>query len=142
MYELMTLQQPFKGDNPLLIANRIVKCDYEPIPNGEFSEDLINAVAKCMTVDTKKRPNVVELCSIYTSMLLKQMDTLRIKEISLASKVKFLEKGRVTQFSKLSNTQAININSQYGASLPFNKQHEMSSKTGGFGAKSDHKKHK
>jgi NIMA (never in mitosis gene a)-related kinase 10 len=26
MYELLTLQQPFKGDNPLLIANKIVKC--------------------------------------------------------------------------------------------------------------------
>lgn len=25
MYELLTLEQPFKGDNPLLIANNIVK---------------------------------------------------------------------------------------------------------------------
>ena len=46
MYELMMLQQPFKGDNPLLIANRIVKCDYEPIPKEEFSHELIQAVSK------------------------------------------------------------------------------------------------
>lgn len=46
MYELMTLKQPFKGDNPLLIANRIVKCDYEPISKDEFSEELIGTISK------------------------------------------------------------------------------------------------
>lgn len=92
IYELMMLTQPFKGDNPLLIANRIVKCDYEPIPKDMFSEDLIGAVEQCMTVDTKKRPNIIELCSMYTHVLLLQMDNMRIREINMANKVKMLEK--------------------------------------------------
>jgi len=44
MYELLSLQQPFKGDNPLLIANKIVKGVYTPIPEGEYSEDLVEVV--------------------------------------------------------------------------------------------------
>jgi len=61
IYELLTLHQPFKGDNPLLIANKIVDCEYEPISEGEYSKDLIELVQKCMTVDPKNRPNAVDL---------------------------------------------------------------------------------
>lgn len=92
-----------------------------------------------MTVETKKRPNVVELCSMYTSIVLKQMDALREREILLANKIKMLEKGRATTYTKFSNTQAININSQYGTSSPFLKNTDMGLKTGGFDYKSDFK---
>lgn len=61
MYELLTLQQPFKGDNPLLIANKIVNCQYEPISTEDYSPELISVVKSCLTVETKQRPNIVEL---------------------------------------------------------------------------------
>lgn len=83
-----------------------------------------------MTVETKKRPNILELCT--TEMLLKHMDSMRVREITLINKIKMLEKGRATVYTKLSNTQNINLNSHYGTSSPFLKHHEASYKTGGF----------
>lgn len=136
MYELLTLEQPFKGDNPLLIANKIVKCTYEPIPEGEYSQDLIDAVKKCMTVETKKRPNVVDLCSSYTSYMMKQMDQMKQKEISLINKLKVMEHHRGGHFSKLSNTHAVDLHytTQYNSASPIGKNLEMITKTGGFEA--------
>lgn len=92
MYELLTLEQPFKGDNPLLIANKIVKGVHEPIPEGKYSKELIEIIQKCMTVESKDRPNVVDLCAMYTPIMLKHMDSLREREASLLQKIKLLER--------------------------------------------------
>jgi len=56
----MTFSHPFQAENPLHIAKKIVDGDYEKIPTGEYSEDLIKFVEMCMTIDPKKRPNVNE----------------------------------------------------------------------------------
>ena len=133
MYEFLTLEQPFKGDNPLLIANNIVKCQYKPIPQDEYSEDLIGVIEKCLTVETKNRPNIVELWEKYTTVMLKQMDAQRLREISLLNKIKMLERSR-GNFSKLSNTHAIDLNltNQYNSASPMGKHYENVLKTGGF----------
>ena len=133
MYELLTLKQPFKGDNPLLIANKIVNCEYQPIPDGEYSTELVDAIKHCLKVETKERPNVLELCALFPTIMLKQMDIMREKELSLLNKVTAMEHYR-GGMAKLSHTHGIDLNytSQYNSGSPMTKHFDNVAKTGGF----------
>jgi len=53
IYELMTLSQPFSGNNPLSIAKKIVDGEYEEIheEDGFYSPMLIQIVRRCMDAD-------------------------------------------------------------------------------------------
>jgi serine/threonine protein kinase len=134
MYELLTLQQPFKGDNPLLIANKIVNCQYEPISEKDYSPELISVVKSCMTVEAKDRPNILDLCSTHATTMLKQMDSMREKEISLINKLKIMEHHRGGALTKLSNTYAMDLNytGYYNSASPIGKLSDNVAKTGGF----------
>ena len=41
IYELMTLQQPFNGNNPLSIAQKIVDGEYEPLEEDGFYSQML-----------------------------------------------------------------------------------------------------
>jgi NIMA (never in mitosis gene a)-related kinase 10 len=79
LYELLTFQHPFKAENPLHIAKKIVDCDYERIKPGEYSDELIKFVELCMTADTKKRPNANECLNKVTPKLVNELDELTDK---------------------------------------------------------------
>jgi NIMA (never in mitosis gene a)-related kinase 10 len=62
IYEIMTLSQPFSGNNPLSIAKKIVDGEYERINDETYSAMLVQTVQRCMTADQEYRPNITELC--------------------------------------------------------------------------------
>jgi len=66
--------------------------------------------------------------------MLHQMDRMRSKEIALINKIKVMEKSRGGNFSKLSNTHAIDLNftGNYNSVSPIPKHLENVARTGGF----------
>lgn len=65
------------------------------------------------------------------------MDSMRMIEVTLLNKIKILEHQRGANYSKLSNTHAVDLNytTHYNATSPIGKHMEMVRKTGGFETK-------
>lgn len=115
IYELMTLQQPFSGNNPLSIAKKIVDGEYEEIreEDGYYSPMLIQIVRRCMDADQNTRPNITELCQMMVDIVMQQLDFLRIKDQAntqevrhLKDKLKYYEGPTSTGFKGFSSAEA------------------------------------
>eukprot|EP00759_Apiculatamorpha_spiralis_P016261 PhF_6_TR22549/c2_g1_i3/m.32064/K08857/NEK1_4_5; NIMA (never in mitosis gene a)-related kinase 1/4/5 len=63
LYEMMTLQRPFKGDTMKEVSQEILKGDHAPIPPGSYSADLIAICNAMMLMDPARRPSISELLS-------------------------------------------------------------------------------
>ena len=60
LYELWTLEHAFLADNLLGLVYKIVKGNFDAIPE-EYSDDLKNLVNKILNKDESKRPTVQEI---------------------------------------------------------------------------------
>ena len=90
LYELLTFSHPFKAENPLHIAKKIVDCDYEKLVPGEYSEELVKFVELCMTTDPKRRPNANDCLTRVTPILVQQLDRLKLDFNELSEKYEVL----------------------------------------------------
>ena len=62
LYEISALKMPFDAGSLPMLALRIMKGNYNPLPNS-FSKDLRNLVNSLLTVDPHKRPTINEILS-------------------------------------------------------------------------------
>jgi len=83
MYELMSLKAAFLAKNPLMLAKKIVDCDYEPLDDKKYSGHLISIIKACITVNSDKRPNLEQLVSLMGGKLITYIDKMRINIDSL-----------------------------------------------------------
>ncbi|GAB5362715.1 hypothetical protein AAMO2058_000821900 [Amorphochlora amoebiformis] len=75
LYEMITLDPPFQGGNPIELAQRIVTGKYKPIVRTIPTSNLLNQVViACLTVEPSLRPDINSLTTTLTSVLLTQMD--------------------------------------------------------------------
>jgi hypothetical protein len=74
LYHMATLKPPFAGNNPLAVAQRIVKGVYTPIevlaPEQNYSPLLVDTVTKLLAADSKERPSIKGVSSIIAPVIL------------------------------------------------------------------------
>lgn len=63
LYELCTLKPPFNAESLHFLALKIVKGQYQPIPN-HYSKELKNLVAMLLQVDSRRRPSIQEILKL------------------------------------------------------------------------------
>mmetsp|Transcript_26665 Transcript_26665/g.48000 ORF Transcript_26665/g.48000 Transcript_26665/m.48000 type:complete len:740 (-) Transcript_26665:25-2244(-) len=101
MYELITLKQPFAGENPLAIASQIVEEDYEPLTTEHASPLLLQIVRLCMTVNPDERPDASSLCQMIGPILVAQIDELRDHEEELKLRLKKMSDAQTTNSTRV-----------------------------------------
>lgn len=87
LYQMATLQPPFYSSNMLALATKIVEAQYEPIPPGQYSDKVSETVSRCLTPNPDDRPDIVQVASIISEIMLVYVDKLRSNEISLEKKL-------------------------------------------------------
>jgi NIMA (never in mitosis gene a)-related kinase len=83
MYELMSLKPAFLAKNPLMLAKKIVDCEYEPLGDKKYSEHLISVIKACITGNSDKRPDLEQLTNLMGGKLITYIDKMRINIDSL-----------------------------------------------------------
>ena len=63
VYEMCTLNVPFKAKTIELLAKNIIKGVYEPIPDF-YKKELKNLISLLLCVDMKKRPTITQLLNV------------------------------------------------------------------------------
>ena len=63
VYEMCTLNVPFKAKTIELLAKNIIKGVYEPIPDF-YNKELKNLISLLLCVDMKKRPTITQLLNV------------------------------------------------------------------------------
>jgi NIMA (never in mitosis gene a)-related kinase len=62
LYEMAALKMPFDANSLPMLSLKIIKGNYNPLPNN-FSKDMRNLVAALLVVDVNKRPNINDILS-------------------------------------------------------------------------------
>eukprot|EP00052_Salpingoeca_macrocollata_P025061 m.227055 g.227055 ORF g.227055 m.227055 type:complete len:1061 (-) comp22365_c1_seq7:18-3200(-) len=77
LYQMAVLRPPFHSSNLLALAKRIAEANYPPVPAElGYSPLLARTVERCLKVDSDERPDIVEVCSFITPVLMKELDSL------------------------------------------------------------------
>ncbi|XP_065896487.1 serine/threonine-protein kinase Nek10-like isoform X2 [Dysidea avara] len=95
LYQMATLCYPFHSPNLLVLAKQIVECDYQPLPSNKYTDRLSSLIARCLTVDANQRPDIVQVASDITDVIMKQMDHVMQLQMTLSKKLE-REKERLT----------------------------------------------
>lgn len=79
IYEILTFEAAFSDPNPLLLAKKIVSCDYKriDIQGTTFLMKLISLVEKCLVVDREERPDVLDLIQDFVQEYVEYCDDLK-----------------------------------------------------------------
>uniref|UniRef100_A0A8C7HWE5 NIMA related kinase 10 n=1 Tax=Oncorhynchus kisutch TaxID=8019 RepID=A0A8C7HWE5_ONCKI len=107
LYQMATLRPPFYSSNMLSLATKIVEAVYEPVEEGIFSERVTDMIKCCLTTDADLRPDIVEVSSKISDIMMRFMDSLYTSQNALERRAErdrkraqkyFLEshRGRVT----------------------------------------------
>ncbi|XP_029359695.1 serine/threonine-protein kinase Nek10 [Echeneis naucrates] len=83
LYQMATLQPPFYSSNMLSLASKIVEAVYEPIEEGAFSERVTDMVRWCLSSDADQRPDIVDVSSRISDLMMKLMDGLYTSQNAL-----------------------------------------------------------
>lgn len=103
LYQMAALCYPFHSPNLLKLAQQIVECNYQPLPLNKYSSRLSTVIAKCLTVDPNKRPDIVEVATCITDIIMKQMDHVMQLQLTLSKKLE-REKERTVRSRPRSNS--------------------------------------
>ncbi len=92
LYELMSLQVPFTGNNALLLAKNIVNKQFNaPLPE-KYSPKLKKFVELCLIVDQKERPVISDLLKEVVDKIMCYSDELKEKEVLLSEEIFYMNK--------------------------------------------------
>ncbi|KAJ7985422.1 hypothetical protein DPEC_G00351880 [Dallia pectoralis] len=83
LYQMATLQPPFYSSNMLSLVTKIVEAAYEPVPGDLFSERVTDIIQWCLTPNADLRPDVVEVSSKISDLLMRSMDSLYTSQHAL-----------------------------------------------------------
>ncbi|XP_015212928.1 serine/threonine-protein kinase Nek10 isoform X3 [Lepisosteus oculatus] len=87
LYQMVTLNPPFYSTNMLSLATKIVEAVYEPVPEGVFSEKVTDIIKWCLTPDAELRPDIVEVSTKMSDVMMKYMDGLCTSQLTLEKKL-------------------------------------------------------
>ncbi|KAM9075006.1 serine/threonine-protein kinase Nek10 isoform 1-T1 [Megaptera novaeangliae] len=87
LYQMATLNPPFYSTNMLSLATKIVEAVYEPVPEGIYSEKVTTIISRCLTPDAETRPDIVEVSSMISDVMMKYVDNLSASQLALEKKL-------------------------------------------------------
>ncbi|XDB62600.1 hypothetical protein ABFV05_016216 [Capra hircus] len=106
LYQMATLDPPFYSTNMLSLATKIVEAVYEPVPEGIYSEKVITTISRCLTPDAETRPDIVEVSSMISDIMMKYVDNLSASQLALEKKLE-RERRRTQRYFMEANRNAI-----------------------------------
>ena len=73
LYAMATGRPPFGADNPLAVAQKVVKGAYTPV-DASYSPLLHEVIRRLLTVDPAARPDILSVSVLISPLLLAQLD--------------------------------------------------------------------
>ncbi|XP_030641204.1 serine/threonine-protein kinase Nek10 [Chanos chanos] len=125
LYQMITLRPPFYSTNMLSLATKIVEAVYDPVEDGNFSQRVTDMIRWCLTPEADKRPDIVEVGSKISDIMMKFMDSLCTSQNALERRAErdrkraqkyFLESNRVRLTSSVT-VQGMGVR-EHEAALP------------------------
>ncbi|KAM4790818.1 LOW QUALITY PROTEIN: serine/threonine-protein kinase Nek10 [Cyanocitta cristata] len=110
LYQMATLNPAFYSTNMLSLATKIVGAVYEPVPEGLYSEKVSFAIKSCLTPDKEARPDVVEVISLLSDVMMKYLDVLSTSHLVLEKKLD--QKGQTQWYFMEANRNAVTYHHQ------------------------------
>ncbi|XP_066848038.1 serine/threonine-protein kinase Nek10 isoform X4 [Anser cygnoides] len=111
LYQMATLNPPFYSTNMLSLASKIVGAVYEPVPEGLYSEKVSLTIKRCLTPDAETRPDIVEVSSLLSDVMMKYLDVLSTSHLMLEKKVE-RERRRTQRYFMEANRNAVTCHRQ------------------------------
>ncbi|XP_036926610.1 serine/threonine-protein kinase Nek10 isoform X4 [Sturnira hondurensis] len=106
LYQMATLNPPFYSTNVLSLATKIVEAVYEPVPEGIYSEKVTDTISRCLTPDAEARPDIVEVSSVISDVMMKYLDSLSASQLALEKKLE-RERRRTQRYFMEANRNAV-----------------------------------
>ncbi|KAI2654877.1 Serine/threonine-protein kinase Nek10 [Labeo rohita] len=122
LYQMVTLTPPFYSANMLSLATKIVEAVYEPVEDKTLSERVTDMIKWCLTPNADVRPDIIEVSSRISDIMMKFVDSLCASYNSLERRAErdrkraqkyFLESNRTRMCSPLQ--QSICLKDQAGS---------------------------
>ncbi|CAM9214436.1 unnamed protein product [Bubo scandiacus] len=111
LYQMATLNPPFYSTNMLSLATKIVGAMYEPVPEGLYSEKVSFTIRRCLTPDAEARPDIVEVSSLLSDVMMKYLDVLCTSHLMLEKKLD-RERRRTQRYFMEANRNAVTYHHQ------------------------------
>ncbi|CAM4696395.1 unnamed protein product [Leuciscus chuanchicus] len=121
LYQTVTLTPPFYSANMLSLATKIVEAVYDPVEDNTVSERLTDMIKWCLTPNADVRPDIIEVSSRISDMMMKFVDSLCASHNSLERRAErdrkraqkyFLESNRTRMCGSL--RQSVGLKEQDG----------------------------
>uniref|UniRef100_A0A8C5Q375 Serine/threonine-protein kinase Nek10 n=1 Tax=Leptobrachium leishanense TaxID=445787 RepID=A0A8C5Q375_9ANUR len=106
LYQMATLNPPFYSTNMLSLATKIVEAAYEPVPEGIYSDKVTTTIARCLTSDADLRPDIVEVCSLLSDVMMKYIDSISTGQLATEKKLE-RERKRAEKYFKEVNKHSV-----------------------------------
>ncbi|XP_060555382.1 serine/threonine-protein kinase Nek10-like isoform X1 [Ruditapes philippinarum] len=87
LYQMCVLDPPFFNTNMLTLVKNIVEGKYKPVPDGLYSQRLVDTIKSCICPSADKRPDAVQLAGEMSDMILRHMDSLQTSQLTLERKL-------------------------------------------------------
>nr|XP_060637879.1 serine/threonine-protein kinase Nek10 isoform X1 [Anolis sagrei ordinatus] len=138
LYQMATLNPPFYSTNMLSLATKIVEAAYEPVPDGIFSEKVSAIIKQCLTPDAENRPDIVEVSSMISDVMMKYLDGLSTTQLVLERKLE-RERRRTQRYFMEANRNAVTCHHHLAvlSQEHYEKSSLSSSSSGAASLKSD-----
>ncbi|XP_053119311.1 serine/threonine-protein kinase Nek10 [Hemicordylus capensis] len=111
LYQMATLNPPFYSTNMLSLATKIVEASYEPVPEGAYSEKVSVIIKKCLTPDSESRPDIIEVSSMISDVMMRYLDSLSTSQFVLERKLE-RERRRTQRYFMEANRNAVTCHHQ------------------------------
>ncbi|XP_062970395.1 serine/threonine-protein kinase Nek10 isoform X7 [Cynocephalus volans] len=138
LYQMATLNPPFYSTNMLSLATKIVEAVYEPVPEGIYSEKVTETISRCLTPDAEARPDIVEVSSVISDVMMKYLDNLSTSQLALEKKLE-RERRRTQRYFMEANRNAVTCHHELAllSQETFEKASLSSSSSGAASLKSE-----
>ncbi|XP_069329420.1 serine/threonine-protein kinase Nek10 isoform X3 [Eulemur rufifrons] len=138
LYQMATLNPPFCSTNMLCLATKIVEAVYEPVPEGIYSEKVTDTISRCLTADAEARPDIVEVSSMISDVMMKYLDNLSTSQLALEKKLE-RERRRTQRYFMEANRNAVTCHHELAllSHETFEKASLSSSSSGAASLKSE-----
>ncbi|NXC28052.1 NEK10 kinase, partial [Campylorhamphus procurvoides] len=111
LYQMATLNPPFYSTNMLSLTTKIVGAVYDPVPQGLYSDKVSLIIKSCLTPDAEARPDIVEVSSLLSDVMMKYLDVLSTSHLMLEKKVDW-ERRRIQWYFMEANRNAVTCHHQ------------------------------
>uniref|UniRef100_A0A671ENH6 Serine/threonine-protein kinase Nek10 n=1 Tax=Rhinolophus ferrumequinum TaxID=59479 RepID=A0A671ENH6_RHIFE len=138
LYQMATLNPPFCSTNMLSLATKIVEAVYDPVPEGIYSEKVTDTIRRCLTPDAEGRPDIVQVSSMISDVMMKYLDSLSISQLALEKKLE-RERRRTQRYFMEANRNAVTCHHELAllSHETFEKASLSSSSSGAASLKSE-----